>query len=308
MDNKVIIAGHLEYGSERNYQQVVDLFIHRKENYYRGSVMVKAEDIFREEERTLDLPRSIFTCSNKEYLNTVNLLKQIAQFGISGNLYVWRIVGGQMKEHLVIEPEGDKTAIQAFMRGRQMVDEKGKEAEAKEALSKAIKKFGRHAQAYERRGFVNFRLDNLKDALYDYDKSLKIDPGQHKPYYGRALVHRRMGNLEAAAEDLAHAIKLSIPHQSIYWWSRALRGDTLLSLNRKDEALTEYRYFLQRRRDAEDPVLKWERRVATEYGKLLLEKGDKKKACEVFERALAAPADKHAPDDDTIRALLEQTK
>ena len=308
MDNKVIIAGHLEYGSERNYQQVVDLFIHRKENYYRGDVMVKAEDIFREEERTLDLPRIIFTCSNKQYLNTVNLLKQIAQFGISGNLYVWRIVGGNMKEHLVIEPQGDKTAIQAFMKGRQMVEQKGKEEEAKAALSKAIKKFGRHAQAYERRGFVNFKLNNLKDALYDYDKSLKIDPGQHKPYYGRALVHRRMGNLAAAVDDFEQAIKLSIPHQPLYWWSRALRGDTLLELDRRDEALTEYRYFLQRRRDPSDPVLQWERRIAVAYGKLLLEKGDKDKARQAFERALAAPPDERAEDEDTIRALIEKTK
>lgn len=308
MDNKVIIAGHLEYGSERNYQQVVDLFIHRKENYYRGDVMVKAEDIFREEERTLDLPRIIFTCSNKQYSNTVNLLKQIAEFGISGNLYVWRIVGGRMKEHLVIEPQGDKTAIQAFMKGREMIDEQGKEEEAVAALSKAIKKFSRHAQAYERRGFVNFRLKNFKDALYDYDKSLKLDPGQHKPYYGRALVHRRMGNLEAAAEDFEQAIQLSIPHQPLYWWSRALRGDTLLELDRKEEALTEYKYFLQRRRDSDDPILKWERRVAVAYGKLLLESGDKPKAKIAFERALAAPPDDRAESDAQIRTLLRQTE
>ena len=47
--NKVIIAGHLEFGAERNYEQVVKLFEHRRENYYRNDIFLKVEEIFQPE-------------------------------------------------------------------------------------------------------------------------------------------------------------------------------------------------------------------------------------------------------------------
>ena len=39
-------------------------------------------------------------------------------------------------------------------------------------MDKVIKRFERHAQAYERRGFTNLLMGNLDEAIYDYTKSI----------------------------------------------------------------------------------------------------------------------------------------
>lgn len=300
MDNKIITAGRLEFGTDRNYEQVVKLFEHRRENYYRNEVYLNAEEIFDEAERVMDIPRHIVRCSDRQYRNTTNLLKQIAQFAIAGDLNVWRIRFDKPTEHLLIEPRGDKTATQAYLQGRELLNEEGRENEAREALDVAIKKFARHALAYERRGYVNFRLGNLKDALYDYNKSIDIYPTNPDALYGRALVKMDNEDWEGAIADFEEAIKHAIPHQPVYWRSRALKGDLLVRLGKPGDALTEYKFFYNRRRTDDDELAGWDRRISFAYGKLLAAEGMHKEAKEAFDRALQAPHDKRAADDAEI--------
>ncbi len=299
-NNKVIVAGHLEFGAERNYEQVVRLFEHRRENYYRNDIFLKVEDIFQPENQVLDIPRIIVNCTDKQWRNTTNLLKQITEFAISGDLNLWRIRETQSTEHLLLEPRGDKSATQAFLRGRQLVDENGREDEAREALSEAIDKFGRHAMAYERRGYVNYRLGNLKDAHYDYTRSLAINASRPEAYYGRALVHRQRGEWAEAAADLTEAIRYAIPHQNVYWQARCLKGDALVQLAKLADAAKEYKFFLTRRRPDDDPLLHWERRIFFAYGKILTSLGQYKEAVEAFNRALPSPEHEKAPADAEI--------
>jgi Tfp pilus assembly protein PilF len=61
--------------------------------------------------------------------------------------------------------------------------------EASIALSNAIEKYERHAAAFERRGYVNYKLKNFNDAHYDFSKSIAINPIAPEPFYGRGKIH-----------------------------------------------------------------------------------------------------------------------
>ncbi len=300
MENKVIISGHLEFGALRNFDQVVKLFEHRRENYYRSEVFLNAEEIFKAEEFTMDIPRVIVRCTDRQWRNSVNLLKQITEFAVSGDLNIWRIREGKETEHILLEPKGDRSATQAFLRGRELIGQEGKESEAREALSEAIDRFARHATAYERRGFVNYRSGKFDDAIKDYNKSLDINTSQSGSYYGRGLIQMRRSNWKAATADFTEVIRHTIPHQSMYWQARCLKGDCLLQQQQYEEAIKEYKFFLNRRRMRNDHLVHWERRIAYNYGKALMELGQAKEAHEAFKQAIQSKADPKAPSDPEI--------
>ena len=44
--NRIIIAGQLEFGSDRVYEQVVKQYDHRMENYYKKDILLKSEGYF----------------------------------------------------------------------------------------------------------------------------------------------------------------------------------------------------------------------------------------------------------------------
>ena len=188
---KTIVSGCLEFGNARSYEQVLKLYLHRTENYYRNDILLKAEEVFQEETFILSIPRYIKECPEKSWKNTLNLLEYVAGYAVAGDLKAWVIQDGKMIDQRVIEPDGDKSATQAFIQGRELVKEKGMEEEAMNSLNKAIDKFERHALAYERRGYVNYRLRNYDDAMYDFTKSIDINPNMPDAYWGRANTRDR---------------------------------------------------------------------------------------------------------------------
>lgn len=300
MDNKVIIVGNLDFGAARNYEQVVKLFEHRRDNYYRGDIFVNSEESFNEENLSLEIPRAAINCSDRAWLNTLNLLKQIVNYAVVGDIAVWRIKENEVIDHLVLEPRNDRSATQAFLRGRELLSETGHEQEAREALSEAIEKFERHAAAYERRGYVNFRLKNYDDAIYDYTRSISINDTKPEPYFGRGYIYFMRGEWEKAAADFAQVFRYAIPHQGIYWKARVYKGDALMQLGKTAEAAKEYKLFLQRRRYDEDPLRTWDRRIALSYGKVQAAAGQYKDAVETFNRALQSPMDENSPNEAEI--------
>ncbi|PHI18491.1 hypothetical protein CEQ90_17580 [Lewinellaceae bacterium SD302] len=300
-NNRIIIAGQLEFGSDRVYEQVVQQYMHRMEHYYKNDILLKAEDIFREEDRTLDVPRKVVPATDRQWLNTLNLLTRVSTFSIAGDLNLWRLQGGQMKEHHVLEPRGDRTTTQLYLKGRELLDQEEKFSEARDALTKAIESFERHSIAYERRGYTNYQLQNYKDALYDYEKSIKISPSRPAPHYGRGLVNLlHVDRTEVAVEDFEKVTKLAIPHQDIYWLARAMRGDALMKLDRQEEAFKEYRFFLGRKQDLVK-LRKLDRRVASTLAIGLAENGKCNDAITYFEKSLEAQEDHKAAPEGEIR-------
>ena len=63
---KTILSGCLEFGNQRSYDQVLKLYQHRTENYYRNDILLKAEEVFREESFILTVPRFIKECPEKK--------------------------------------------------------------------------------------------------------------------------------------------------------------------------------------------------------------------------------------------------
>ncbi|WP_198661817.1 tetratricopeptide repeat protein [Lewinella sp. IMCC34183] len=302
---KVIIAGQLEFGSPRAYNQVMEQYAHRMENYYKNDILLKPETIFKEDELTLDVPRTVLPSSERLWLNTLNLLERVVTFSIAGSLNLWRLDAGVMIDHYKLEPKSDRTTVQLFNRGRELVDQRDNEQEALNMMTKVVTRFERHAQAYERRGFVNYRLGNDKDALYDYTKSISINPLMPESYYGRGLVYLRQDKMSEAADDFEAVTKNSIPHQAIYWMAQVALGDAYLELGRPADAMRIFGMFMKRKQRIAS-LDRYDRRVAFQAGQLYARAGRTKDAINAFERALAAEADHKAPAEDRIRQDLDK--
>ena len=283
---KMIFAGRFEFGAERNYQQVLKFYLHRYENYYRKDILLKAEDIFDEDAHSLNVPRFIVESVEKSWRNTINLLEYMAEFAISGSFSSWITENGQILQERHIEPAGEKAATQAFLKGRALV-EKGEQEQAKELLDQAIEKFERHAQAYERRGYINYRLKNFKDALYDFSKSIGIYDRFPDAYVGRAAVKMVLGDFQAAIQDLQLAINFSIPHQPIFWQARRMKGECHLKAGEYDKAIFELKLVTNRPFGPKDPNYSWRKKAFTNYGKALLECGDFAESVKAFDTALS---------------------
>ncbi|MEO0731213.1 MAG: tetratricopeptide repeat protein [Bacteroidota bacterium] len=300
---RIIIAGQLEFGSERVFNQVVEQYVHRMENYYKNDILLKPEGFFKEEDLTLDVPRTVVTGSERHWLNTLNLLERVVSFSMAGSLNLWRLDAGTILDHHVLEPNSDRTTVQLFNKGRRLVSQEDKEQEALKMMTRVVDRFARHAQAYERRGFINLRLGNVKDALYDYDKSLKINPSMPESHYGRGLAYAGQENWEKAAMDFEAVTKNSIPHQAIYWMAQVALGDAYLKLSRPVDALRIFNMFSKRKQRIAS-LDRYDRRVNYTYGKLLAKTSRHNDAIGAFERALESTPDHKAPAENEIRYQL----
>lgn len=284
---KVILSGCLEFGTQRSFEQVRKFYENRIENHYRNDVLFKAEDIFEEETFTLNIPRFIINeCPEKKWRNTFNLLDYVSQYAIAGDIKAWVIEGGKPIMDKVIEPSGDKSATQAYLEGRALIHKSGMEQEAMRALNRAIEKFERHALAYERRGHVNFTLRNYDDALYDFSKSIHINPNLPDAYWGRANTYLVKKDYRNALADLEKAIKNSIPHQPVFWSARRLKGEIHLLLEEYQEAIFELKLVTKRKFRNDDPNAKWQIRALFNYGKALYFTGEYAEAVSVFDQLM----------------------
>jgi len=286
MTYKTIFSGRLEFGNARSFDKVLTMYQHRVENYYKMDVLLKEEEVFIEEAHALDVPRFITQSNEKSWKNTLSVLEFVAQYAIAGSLNAWMVDEGKVKQQHVIEPTSDKAAVQSFLSGREMVQERGRESEAMQALSRAIEKYARHALAYERRGYVNYLLHNFSDALYDFSKSIDINPKNADPYIGRAQVYMSQKDYTAAIPDLDKAIKNSIPLQDVYWRARRLKADCHLALEEYDSAVFELKLFTKRQFGPESTNYKWRKKALADYGKALLQTNALKDAIDAFNRAL----------------------
>ncbi|HHG86420.1 MAG TPA: tetratricopeptide repeat protein [Bacteroidetes bacterium] len=193
---------------------------------------------------------------------------------------------GKILRHGIIEPKSERTAVQAFLKGKELSKAKGKESEAMKALNRAIEKYERHAQAYERRGHVNFILKNYKDSIRDYTKSIELANNNPEPFYGRANVKLKLKDWEGAISDFASAIKTSIPLEPIYWQARRQKGMTHFDLGQFKEASVDFKFFCNRIFKPDNPNFNWRRKVWFLYGKTLLELEQYPQALEAFEMVL----------------------
>ncbi len=285
---KLICAGRLDFGSQRSYEKVVQFFQQRSEDHYRNAILFKPEEIFNEEEFALIVPRRIWPeASEKHWRNTVKLMQYVAQFAVAGLFKVWVIKDRQLIERFFIEPESDKGVVMAFRKGRSLVHQEGKEADARAALDKAIAKFERHSMAYAYRGYVNYRLKNYDDAHYDFTKSIHLHEGNAEAWLGRARVYIRREAWSDAIADLQQALKYSIPHEPMYWEARRLKGYCHMQQKEYEEALADYKLLARRPFKEDDPNYRHVPEVWARMGDALRALGQLDEALEAYERHVA---------------------
>lgn len=285
MTFKTIISGHLEFGSPRSYEKVMTILEHRIENYYKNDVLIKPEEVFFPDSATMDIPRLIGQASDKCFRNTLSMLDMIMQYAVAGSISIWKLDNGVCLDHHQLEPRSDKVAVQSFLRGRELIRQ-GKQSEARKALSKAIDKFERHALAYERRGHVNFLLGNLEDALYDFNKSIHINPHSAEAHMGRAAIYLQLENVEQSIQDFEQAAKSSIPHQPIYWKARRGKGESHLELKDYAKAEFEFKLLTKRTFTENDPNFAFRKKDWINYGRALLGLKKYDEAIQAFDKAL----------------------
>ncbi|MEY4204089.1 MAG: hypothetical protein RL013_1793 [Bacteroidota bacterium] len=253
---KLVFRGRLDFGNQRTYDLVLKHWQTRLENYFRTEVLFKAEQIFVPEELAINVPQQTLMSTEKHWRNTTSLLKEVAQYALAGNVGAWWVQNGQVLAECQIEPNSDKVAVSEYLRGRELVQQGGME-EASIALSNAIEKYERHAAAFERRGYVNYKLKNFNDAHYDFSKSISINPVAPEPFYGRGKIHMIKNEWEAAAADFDQAIKKSLAVQPMHWLARLRKGDSLYHAKRYAEAIPELKFFLQRKFQETDPNVRF---------------------------------------------------
>jgi tetratricopeptide (TPR) repeat protein len=307
MNFKAILSGRLEFGNSRSCEKAMQLFQNRYEIIYKGDVFLKMEDVFNPESEGLELFRYSTQVGEKTWNNTVSLLEEAAQFAIAGKLDAWLTDKGQVLYARSIEPKTEKAAVQAFIQGCSLISHSGREQEAIQSLSHAIEKYERHAAAYERRGYVNYRLGNLQDAMYDYSKSIQINPGAAEAYLGRAVVHIAQDKRETALVDLEKALQFAVPLQSVYWIARRIKGDCHLHLEQYEAAVTEYQFFLKRQFRQEDVNYRSRRRAAFRMGKALLFLRKNKEAAQALEMALQIDSDDPLVSEVEIQSWLQES-
>ncbi len=286
MTYKTIFKGRLDFGNEKSYEKVLKMFQHRVESYYKSDILLDEEEIFDEGTKSLIVPRTITQGSKKSWSNTISVLEYVAQFAVAGEMGAWMTENGKILDHGFVEPNSERAAVQAFIKGRSLVEETGKENEAVEALNKAIEKYEKHSEAYERRAFVKMQLKDYKGALKDYTKSIAGNPVNSRAYYGRAEVKRILEIEEGRLEDLENAVKSTIPLQPLFWQARRKKAEYFLERGDSKGALLDLRLFCHRQFKEDNPNFGFKKYMLFEYGKALAATDSPKEAEEAFTKAM----------------------
>lgn len=288
---KTIIQGRLEFGTEKTYEKAHRMFMYRMENYHKSSVIWKEGEIFDEENFRILIPRFVGTSSEKVFKNTMSLIAYCAQFALAGSVVAWLINEGKILQYNHINPDSDKAAVQQYLKGKNLVKLEGKEDEAIEALNKAIEKYDNHAQAYERRGKVNYILKKYHDAARDYDKSLSIDNTNPHAYFGRAKVAKIREEYDDAVKYFELALKNSLALQPLYWKARRFKAEIHILRGEWEKAAFDLKLFSNRKFKPEDINYDWKKWSIFEYGKILMAKEEYLEALAVFEKGLLVEED-----------------
>jgi len=300
MDYTVIILGRLEYANVRSVQQATKVIAHLLETRYKNEVLYRdATELLDEELCTLIAPREKFQCSEKVWSNTIHLLAKATEFSIAGDLHMWKILDGTLQEYICLEPDSDKSTVQSFRQGRELIDE-GKLEEAKKLLTKAVSRFPRHAQALERRGFIHYTQGDTEAAMADYAASIEIDTKRPDAYLGRARVLVNQENWSAAIEDLTQAMKHSMPHHNVYLEALHRKAKSLMEMGQYDKAIPLFNFFLSRPLQDDHPQFPFRRQVAFDKGRTLAAAGKLDDAIKMFDEALNMPTNDGKPDQGEI--------
>lgn len=305
---KSIFQGRLEFGTEKSFEKVLRMTEHQVETYYKNEILFKLEDVFDAETLSLNIPRLIAQATEKEWKNTYHLLKYCADFAISGMMGAWMTDQGKILKYGLIEPTGDKVAVQEFLKGRRLSEDPEKLEEAILALNRAIEKYDRHSQAYERRGHINYLLQRYHDAERDYLKSVNLDEYNSAAWFGLAKTRAKKGDQKEAIKALELAIKHSVALQAIYWKARRVKAECHMEAGEMEAAAFELKLFTNRSFTEDDPNSRHMKQALFLYGKALTHLKKYEEAVLAFEAIRKASGELNEKDMSEAYLLLGLAK
>lgn len=283
---RAIFKGNFQFGNERSFEKVVQMYQHQVESLYKGDVLLKPEQMFQPETLSINLSNIITQGTEKSIKNTAFLLEVLSKFAFSGQVWCWMVADGKAPFSMQLFPSGDKTPVMAYLNGYQLLKSPGCEQEALEKFNQAINKFDRHWTALERRGYTYLLLGNFEAAIADFTKSIAIAPEQSEAFSGLARVYMQQGEWLKASEMLDQAIKNSVPHMSIYWQSRRIKGECLVNLGQFDKAFFELNLCVKRQYSTADSNYAWRKSAMLYLSRTLAAQGKDKEANDMFISAI----------------------
>lgn len=266
---KAVITGHLDFGTERSYEQALKMYRRRVENYYKADILLVEEEVFNEEMLRLTIGKFTSPCSKRFWRNTYLLLDYVSQFAISGNLNVWLLEEGQVKKNILIEPRGDRSTVVLFHEGNNLVKE-GKLQDAIGAYTQSLEKYAKHSNSLEQRGLIHYELGNIELAVQDFERSIELFNGNTEAHFSMGKIAFANEDYQKANHHFQAAIKSSIPHQPIFWIARYMKGDAHAILGEWNKAAAEYKFFCYRQFTPDNPNYKNHRIAHLKWGKALL--------------------------------------
>ena len=287
MFHKSIFQGKIEFDNPRSYSKGLKMFRHRVDNYHKSIELIfEEEQLFNEETMTIEIPRTVINVTEKAWKTTVSLLTYTAQFAISGNIGAWMIEDGKLMHFAWIEPQSDKAVVKNYLEGKKLSRVEGREKEAMDLLTTAIEGYDKHSQAYERRGYLNYILQNYHDAERDFTKAIQWDDTNAAAFLGRGRLKMKRQDYKEAHKDLEMAIKYSLALQDIHWHSRRLKADCLMHMEEFKKAEFELRFFNKREFDSTSRNRRHMKASLYKHGLVLRKLKDEKGALESLTKAL----------------------
>lgn len=284
---KTIVQGRLEFGTQKVYDKVLKMYQYRAETYHKNELIFPEEEVFVEEELCINIPRYVGLSSQKHFKNTTQLLDYCGQFALTGTIKAWLLDEGKVLKYVKVEPNSDKAVVQSYLKGKSLVKVDGKEDEAIKALNKAIEKYDRHGQAYERRAKVNYIMRKYHDAIRDYTKSLAIDNKNPHAFFGRAKVHLAEQRYDEAIKDFDDALLTSVALQSLYWKARRLKAKAHIKLEQWTKAAFDLKLFTNKAFNKDDDNYLWKRAAYIDYAYVLLQQEAYADAIKIVDIAMA---------------------
>lgn len=254
---------------------------YKLDTFYKHELILKAEEITDEDNYAVFIERNIANPDRKYWNNTIDLLKYLSQYAIGGYVSAWLLKEGKILEYYHIEPESEKVVVQSYIKGKKLAEQEGKEKEAIAQLDRAISKFEKHALAYERRGYVNYALGNIDDAIHDFNRCIEFDPYYAKAYFSRAKIYLQKKHWEKAVDDFESAIKHSIALEEIHWQSRRLVAQCYIQLKNYQKAIFNLKLFTNRKFPQNSILHTHRQKALYDYAEVLIE-------MEKFDEALGA--------------------
>ena len=77
-------------------------------------------------------------------------------------------------------------------------------------LTRAIELSPRFEYAYYNRANLYFVLENIDEAIADYNEAIRLQPDMANAYFNRGLAHLKAGNEAQGREDLSRAGELGV--------------------------------------------------------------------------------------------------